>query len=426
MDLLPRLTILVSAVAVLPVAAQRDFFELAPIEYSKTVATDPMARLAQEWKSGRKKKPEGAPLEVLRAILRELDVPEESQVLVFSKTSKQNELIRYANPRSVFFSDDVYVGYVPGGNIEVCASDPVLGPVFYLLDIRTEGREDWVIRDNTCLQCHGTSRTELVPGMLVRSVFPDEDSHPILAAGTYLTTQASPLVERWGGWYVTGTHGDMRHMGNTIATETGDGEVEFDYEAGANWESLEGKINTTNYLRPTSDIVALMVLEHQCRMHNLLTKASMEYRRLTHLQRAINAEADLADPEGMAARSARDSAKEITREMLFCDEIDLGDGVEGDEAFVEAFEGRGRESAEGRSLRQLRLYGRVFKYRCSYMIHSRAFDHLPKAVRTKVLETLWEALNGDEEEFAHLGSSERTRIVEIVRETVDGLPECWN
>lgn len=43
----------------------------------------------------------------------------------------------------------------------------------------------------------------------------------------------------------------------------------------ANLEDLSGTINTEKYLAPTSDIVALLVLEHQCRMHNLLTKAKL-------------------------------------------------------------------------------------------------------------------------------------------------------
>lgn len=406
--------------------AQRDFFELAPIKYSETVATDPLAKLAEGWKGGTIEPPAGEPLEVLRDLLKQLEVPEETQVLVYSRTSKQNNLIRYTNPRAVYYSCDTYVGYVPGGHIEVAATDPVLGPVFYLLDMRKTGTPDFVGRDNSCLQCHGTSRTELVPGVMVRSVFPDENGHPILAAGTYLTTDASPLTERWGGWYVTGSHGDFRHMGNTIAAQREDGGgTDFDFEAGANWETLDGKIDTSRYLRPTSDIVSLMVLEHQCRTHNLLTKAGMEYRRLTYLQRAIDPEADLTDPAGMSARSARDSARKIVRALLFCDEFDIGDGVEGDSAFVEAFEAGGRKDAEGRSLRQLRLYGRLFKNRCSYTIHSVAFDSLPFAVREGVLAELWEALHGDHEDFEHLGSSERKRIVSIVRETVQRLPACW-
>ena len=188
-----------------------------------------------------------------------------------------------------------------------------------------------------------------------------------------------------------------------------------------------GKFSLGKYLQPTSDIVALMVLEHQCTMHNLLTKAGMEYRRLSYLQRAIDQDADLEAADGMAVKVAADSAEEILRYMLFCDESDLGDGVEGGEAFQKMFEARGPATADGDSLRELRLYGRLFKTRCSYMIHSPSFDHLPDPVRNRVLTRLWEVVEGRDEsgEFAHLGRSEKQRIKKIVLETVKRLPGCW-
>jgi hypothetical protein len=406
---------------------QRDFFEMAPTDYSDAVSTDAFAKLSADWESGKKPWPEDDPLEVLRVVLKELGIPEESQGLVYSKTSKQNNLINPRNPRSVFFGDNAYVGYVPGGSIEVAAIDPVIGPVFYLLHLDRENVSERVVRSNTCLQCHGTSRTELVPGLLVRSVYVNDEGHPLLGAGTFLTTHSSPLKERWGGWYVTGMHGEDRHMGNTISTELDDGGVEFDFEAGANWESLEGKIDTSKYLQPTSNIVSLMVLEHQCKMENLLTKASLEYRRLVYLQKAINPDADVARSDGMAARASKDLAEQILKYMLFTDEVDLGEGVEGDGAFEAAFEKLGPVSSEGDSLREFRLYGRLFKNRCSYMIHSNSFEALPDAVRVPVLTRLWEVMSGkdESEEFENLGRSEKKRILEIVKDTVDRLPECW-
>lgn len=419
--------LLFSLVLVWAARGQREFFELSPIKYSETAARDAVARLARDWESGTKKLPVGEPLAVLQVVLDELGIPSESQGLVFSKTSKQNDLISPRNPRAVYFGDDAYVGYVPGGNIEVAAVDPVLGPVFYVMDLREFGKKGWIKRDNSCLQCHATSRTELAPGLLVRSVFADRDGQPLLGEGTFVTDHASPFKERWGGWFVTGSHGETRHMGNSVAVENEGGRADFDYAAGANWESLDGKIDLSKYLQPTSDIVALMVLEHQCKMHNLLTKEAMEYRRLAFLQKAIDAEADLAAADGMAARSAADSAEEILRYLLFCDETALGDGVESEAAFAETFEALGPKTAEGHSLRELRLYGRLFKQRCSYMIYSASFENLPAAVRNRVLVRLWEVLSGkdDQEEFSHLGRSEKKRIREIVKETVDRLPACW-
>ena len=191
---------------------------------------------------------------------------------MFSKTSHQNNRISPQIARALYFSDEIYVGYVHGGQIEVIAPDPLLGPIFYLIEFPSAGSPPRAVRDPSCLSCHANARTEGVPGMLVRSVVPGADGRPILRLGTHLTTHSSPLEERWGGWYVTGTHDGALHMGNMTTTEA-DGTL--DMEAGANWTSLEGKIDTSRYLLPTSDILALMVLEHQCRMHNLLTRASL-------------------------------------------------------------------------------------------------------------------------------------------------------
>ena len=119
-----------------------------------------------------------------------LKVPEASQVLVFSKTSKQNGLINPGNPRALFHSLNCYCGYVPGGLMEVIIQEKNLGPVYYLVDLGHAGKAVGIERDTSdCLSCHGTGRTENVPGMLVRSVFPDQDGHALLSpnAGAGIT-----------------------------------------------------------------------------------------------------------------------------------------------------------------------------------------------------------------------------------------------
>ena len=146
-------------------------------------------------------------------MLAELRVPEESQILVFSKTSHQNSLIQPNNPRALYFSENAYVGYVPGGDIEAIIQDSLLGPVYYLIEAGGTGGLE-IERDlSTCISCHATSNTEHVPGMLVRSVFPDENGRPLLAMGTRLVDHESPLPERWGGYYVTG-RSSLPHLGN--------------------------------------------------------------------------------------------------------------------------------------------------------------------------------------------------------------------
>lgn len=193
-------------------AGQAEFWDLPPIRYSASKANDSLTRLAGDLASGAKRVEGTSGLERLKFVLKELRVPMESQMLVFSKTSHQNPLIHPKNPRALYFSEDVYIGYVPGGAIEAVVVDPNLGPVFYL--IKADGPGGLAIeRDfSNCMSCHGTARTENVPGMQVRSVYPNADGHPLLAMGTSHVTHDTPLAQRWGGYYVTGHETDLEGL----------------------------------------------------------------------------------------------------------------------------------------------------------------------------------------------------------------------
>lgn len=393
--------------------AGTEFWEQPPLSYSDTAPTGVLARRAAEYAAGTRR-PEGATaLDRLRFVLRELEVPEESQVLVFSKTSQQNSLISPRNPRALYFSPDAYVGYVPGGAIEAIVHDPVLGVVFYRIEAGQDGILD-VARDaGNCLSCHGTMRTEGVPGVQIRSVLPDGDGHPLLALGTTQVTDATPLAERWGGYYVTG-HSALPHLGNrTYSAERTDNPPQL-------WKltDLRDRIDTAKYLQPTSDVVALMVLEHQCRMHNLLTAASLDYRRAVHLARTFDPSGE--PDSGIAGRIADARAKAIVDALFFRHEAPLGDGLEGAEAFQKAFLSRFPKNAAGRSLADFLLYGRIFRNRCSYMIYSAAFRELPEPVKRRVFRGMREILLAPEapREFAALKNAERSRIVSILDETL--------
>ena len=401
------------------VEAGQDFFELPPIRYSQTASQDAVAKMAAEIDSGAWMVGNVDGKAFLKAVLKKLNIPEESQVLVFSKTSLQNSLINQRNPRSIYFSMDAYVGWVPGGKVEVIIEDEKLGPVFYTIDPPFGDRPAKVVRaTDSCLQCHATSRTSGVPGMFIRSVVPDQNSHPILSAGTSLVTDSTPLKERWGGWYVSGSSGDP-HLGNRwIPESTLDG-VELKPEVSGH-ENLVSLIDTEKYLQPTSDIVALMVLEHQCRTHNLITKAKMGYQRALYFQKSYSEGEDLNSRDGMSWKTAESSAKEIVDAFLFADEVDPGgDGVEGSEEFVEAFKKGGVKTEKGKSLRDFRLYGRIFKNRCSYMIHSLAFKSLPGLVKERVYHHLRQELDKDADN--HLSSRERKALFGILEETVPGF-----
>ena len=175
------------------------FHQRRPNSYKQTAADNAVTELNQRLQSG------GLELEWepvrgrLRALLSALGVPASSQTLVFSKTSLQRHRISPKNPRALYFNDDVYVGWIPGAaSLEVAVGDPKLGLAFYSLP-QDPDKPAQLLRDDTCLSCHATSRTLDEPGLLLRSVFPDDQGDPIPSAGESDMDYRSPIAERWGG-----------------------------------------------------------------------------------------------------------------------------------------------------------------------------------------------------------------------------------
>lgn len=392
---------------------------------------DPVARFWQRVSAGEVKLESTDEKSYLHQVLRELKVPVESQVLVFSKTSLQNALIGPMTPRAVYFSEEVYAGWVQGGAIELIGMDPVKGPQFYTLSYPfKKSQKPELATQEGCLSCHESSRTGGVKGMLVRSVYVDDAGQPLLRHGSFLSGQESPLTERWGGWYVTGRHGEERHMGNVIAQET-ETDVTLDREKGANVTSLNRFISTEPYLTNTSDIVALMVLEHQVVMQNKITEAGQSVRdamaRQRDLQIAFKEPID-DTPQGSALSVINGQVDRLLKQMLFIEEYPLkDDGIEGSAAFQEAFQKNRKESKDGRSLKDFQLRTRLFKHRCSYMIYSKSFEALPKAFVAKFYERLWKILQGQDTttNFASLSESERQYIRDILLATKKDLPDYW-
>jgi hypothetical protein len=341
----------------------------------------------------------------LTSVLQAFRVPKESQLAVFSPTSLQAEKINAQNPRAVFFNDSVAVGWVRGGAIEVAAQDPRLGPVFYQLDQRPDGRPQFRRADRDCLECHRSWETLAVPGLFVLTTFPPTTKNGYATGG--VTDQRTPFAQRWAGWYVTGRPGGNRHMGNKLMPTRADtgGPVVLD--------SLEGRFDLKGYPTRYSDIAALMVFEHQGHMTNLLTY--------------INWESRVADAEGRGSAAVRDAARDLVDYMLFVDEAPLAGRIEGSSGFTQMFSAQGPHDARGRSLRQLDLERRLMRYPCSYMIYSPAFDALPASARDAVYRRLWDVLSGEDEQaiYKRLTLADRRAIVEILRETKKDLPEYF-
>ena len=200
--------------------AQRASFERPPIAYLNREVDDRVARLAEKLAACEVELPYDEDHGYLPAVLSALKVPVSSQTLVFSKTSLQLRRISPRRPRAIYFSDDVYVGWCQRGDVlELAATDPRQGAIFYTIE-QAETERPRIVRDRgQCLSCHASSRTQDVPGFLVRSVYADGAGRPILGSGTFTTDHTSPFEERWGGWYVTGRHDPKKVSGLFLSSE---------------------------------------------------------------------------------------------------------------------------------------------------------------------------------------------------------------
>ncbi len=413
---------IITYAALICTAARGDTLsEHEAIGYKNAVAADRIARFSQDLANGKTQIAWDAKTGYLPSLMAALGVPASSQTLVFSKTSFQRIHISPKAPRALYFNDDVYVGFVQGADLlELSAIDPVLGAIFYVMDNRQrKGRGPVPHRvHDECLQCHESGLTNEVPGLFIRSVFPSPSGDPILSEGTYRTTTSSPIEERWGGWYVTGTHGRARHMGNATLPD-GKPRESLNRDRGANLTSLSPFVDTRPYLRSTSDIVALLILEHQTQVHTLITKAGYLTRIAMVENRAINQA--LGEPiEQLRDSTSRriDAAVEpLLKAMLFSGEPKLVDPLHGDPTFVRDFESRGPRDAKGRSLRKLDLQHRLFTYPLSYLIDSAAFAALPPRASARFFERLRLVLAGRDHDpdLQHLSAVDRANLGDIIR-----------
>ncbi len=348
----------------------------------------------------------------LPAVLKALHIPVSSQMLVFSKTSVQKELISPHTPRALYFDANAYIGYLPNArSLEVAVLDPRLGPVYYVLLQKPQERPLFFRTVEACLECHATRISHYIPEHLMRSVFANTEGELVPNAKSFVTTDASPMVERWGGWYVTGRRGSQRHMGNSFIEKPGD-TVTKNPEQGATVTDLHRLVDTSPYLTPHSDIVALMVLGHQTHLQNLITQAFYQTKAALEQEKASHYVHD-------TPHRIKEACEPLIRAMLFQNETPLKSPIFGASGFAEQFSAHGPHDRKNRSLWQLDLKRRLFHYPCSYTIYSEAFDALPDPAKDYLYRRLWEVLSGRDrgKEFAHLSASDRRAIWEILLET---------
>jgi hypothetical protein len=372
----------------------------------------------------------------LPSLLAALDIPVSSQVLIFSRTSLQTERIAPWAPRAVYFNDDVYVGHVAddtdpmsGRIVEIASVDPDDGSAFYFLPQDPNQPPKFVREGQQCLMCHESGITEDVPGVMVRSVLTGRMGRPIIPVQEAPTTDRTPMEQRFAGWYVTGTHGSTVHGGNVYAPQESH-ELDlgqrsqyldnFDFSVGSNVTDLTDRFDTSIYLSEHSDIVALLVLSHQTRVHNLITLAHEQTRRALREQDAARITRGLVIPEGellATTEVAIDNVVDrLVREMLFSGALPLEGPIEGTSGFTEEFAQRGPFDEQGRTLREFELNDRLFRYPLSYLIYTDAFDALPDLTRRRAYVRIDQILRGEDTsgDFNHLDAATRQAIREIL------------
>lgn len=367
------------------------------IAYGRGTIDTAVARLNARLEAGETTLAFDAATGYLRATLDALDISPDSQVLVYSPTSFQASRISWQNPRAIYFNDTASVGWIRGADLlEVTAQDPRHGTLFYTVDQKASAPPRFN-RQEQCVSCHLTWDTLGVPGLTVRTTLPRKTPGEFLNGGA--VDHRRPIAERWSGWFVTGGTAPVVHRGNQPLLQP----VALEPQP-SSLATVTGQFDTAGYLRTTSDIVALMVLEHQTQASNLITWAGWEAR--------------LGDPVRTAA-----AASALADYLLFVGEAPLPARIEGGAAFNAAFTARGPRDSRGRSLRDLQLDGRLMRYPLSYMVYTPMFAALPDAAARHVRERLMAVLSGADQRprYRHLSSADREAISQILRDTLPAL-----
>jgi hypothetical protein len=410
--LLPFLPCILGAAAAIAETSYRNF-EDPPHNYHQAELKDRFTRLKTDLQSRRIPLDHSNEKAFVISLLKALDIPATSQMLVFSTTSLQLRLITPSNPRALYFNDDLYLGYIPGGRIEIISMDPELGSIFHMLDIPKDGRPLAIERSDRCMNCHTREDTGFVPGIVVKSVVPGPTGGSLKSFRNAQTGHGIPFELRFGGWYVTGNHGFTIPWGNAFGMMNADGISKVALQPGKTFDFARYPVGT-------SDILPQLVFEHQAGFVNRVVQASYRARTALFLDKGrLTAE---------HAGELDEQARAVTRYLLFADEVPLpAGGVEGDDAFKTDFLQSRRMAPNGTSLRDFDLRTRLFRNRCSYMIYSPEFQGLPTPMKQRIYLRLREALSVEKPDgdYAFLPPAEKQAIRAILKATLNDLPPGW-
>ncbi len=390
--------------------ATRDYSDLDAPEhlYWEKELNDPFTKFLEEIKQGKHELDYSSELAYLKSMMKALGISRHSQLMLFSVTSLQTGLITPRNPRAIYFNESIYLGYIPGGRLEVISLDPELGGIFYIFDIPTSNRPPIAERSDRCMNCHAKPSVGNVPGIVLKSVLPGPNGGSVNAYRRDQIGHHIAYEERFGGWHVTGEHGINKHWGNKLGRL-------FQGEISTTDNLIGQNFDISRYAAEGSDILAHLLIEHQAGFVNRVIETS--YRARTYWTDGGNR----LKPEHRDELKSR--ATELVRYILFADEPELpGNGAKGDPLLKSDFLAAAIPDKQNRSLREFDLRKRLFRYRCSYMIYTPVFRGLPDWFRKEVYSQLKDALRPNTElsrEFAYLPTAEKRAIAEILIDTID-------
>jgi hypothetical protein len=374
-----------------------------PHDYWERQPTDAVTQLVERLRTGEAKLIGSGEKEVLLGLLKHLDVPVNSQLLVYSGTSLQSGLIRPENPRALYFNEETYVGFVPGGKLELASIDPAIGPIFYIVSPNPDGASYRAERTTRCMNCHAGNAMYRLPGFFTESVIPSSSGGSLDGFRRDLVGHTVKLEDRFGGWHVTGPHAKQFPLANLMGRS-----IQAKVERLANPPGKQFDLG--RYPVPTSDLFTHLVHEHQLEFHNLVTLAA-------YTAREVDKGRELSAEEIQRVNAV---ARDMVRYLLFAGEAKLpSGGVKPEPEFHRSFLARKKASNNGQSLRDLDLRSRLFKNRCSYMIYTRSFQEMPKLIKDRVMTGLQSALSdAGLPEFNYLPQEERRAIRTILAETL--------
>lgn len=388
-------------------------FRSAPHNYLDWKPRDRFAELKDRIQQGEVKIDTSSDKAFLQSMLDALSIPASSQIMVFSASSLQSEIINPRNPRALYFNEDTYVGWVPGGLIEIIAADPEMGPMFYVYDrLRPGGPVPGVQRSTKCMNCHAGNATRRLPGLIAESLLVSRAGSSLETFRRDVQGHQIPLETRFGGWHLTGQHNLSNHRANVMGIPNAGKNEIVPVEPGQ-YSDL------SLHLLPTSDILPHLIHEHQIGFENRLVYAIYTLRQLKHENKGLMAASAKAEIE--------ERAEEMARYITFAEEAKLpAKGITGDAAYAADFLRDRRLTKSGLSLKDLDLKTRIFKHRCSYMLYTDTWKEAPRELKDRVYYHMALYLRDQPDaQHSHIPATERLAIRSILKETMNDLPSWW-